>query len=587
MEGSRSRSYWRIGLTCATLGCLIVLLLLPSFRWLMVSQVHMLFTRPAAFIALLQDLGVKEFPMILEMSGAGRSDSDHRLQDVAAHHPDDLAIQIAAAWQARRSQTSGSVTETQDSYVTRLRDLRVRFPNAPSLYANILRSSTMSQIHIRRKEQEYFSSPSNGRFTYVSNVKPPDPAVFLAFDGDAARGEQLDPDNAYFPFMRAAGLYAVGRDKEALAAIHRAAGRTRWNDYLEDEAAGAYRLSAEAYIDHSALLRTVQVSAMLYPHFAQLRAAGRMTTYLAIQAEKAGDWEKGLAIRQDLMRAAAVLRAESHPIIGALVGTAIQNIAISYPGGVQMVSNPTLTDEQNVKAKREAWYSYLAARGKSEESVWTSWELTTGDQTKTLIRRGTNQNFAIGLPLFRVGLWWLADLIVMGGAFWLLATGGLSAILSHSNKNTPNIGSRISVPLICLGLLGLLSFQLARHAVGLTLIRDIQDNLINGGPNSQPLTFADLGVRLVMYAGLPVLALLIAAPILIYCLLRRIPLATGMSRGLTTAGCLLIFVYAGMLPATLRAESRLNHTLDRTLQHEGRFIASELKTTWPAAMPPD
>lgn len=51
----------------------------------------------------------------------------------------------------------------------------------------------------------------------------------------AARGEAADPDNAQFPILAAAGLYALGEVRQARATLMRAADKTEYRDYSREE----------------------------------------------------------------------------------------------------------------------------------------------------------------------------------------------------------------------------------------------------------------------------------------------------------------------------------------------------------------
>lgn len=76
---------------------------------------------------------------------------------------------------------------------------------------------------------------------------PPAAEHLAAYDRDAKEGERLDPDNAYFPLMRAVGLFAARRDKEAIEAIERASRKPRWEDYTNEEAEAHLHLLAKAF----------------------------------------------------------------------------------------------------------------------------------------------------------------------------------------------------------------------------------------------------------------------------------------------------------------------------------------------------
>ena len=129
-----------------------------------------------------------------------------RVHMVLAHHPNDFPLQIGAVMPyftgglfARRS----------------LRALISHFPDTPSLYANLLRCDAAGPVRLERPEIDSLT----GERPEKSSLRPvPSPADLASYDQTAATGERLDPDNAYFPFVRSAGLFAAHRDSDGLAA---------------------------------------------------------------------------------------------------------------------------------------------------------------------------------------------------------------------------------------------------------------------------------------------------------------------------------------------------------------------------------
>lgn len=110
-----------------------------------------------------------------------------------------------------------------------LRGLFDRFGDRPSLCAHILRYSTLSGVSIRRREETL------GVGAPPPPQPPPPPEVLAEFDRVAAQGERLDPDNAFFPMMRAVGYFAGKRDREAVQALLRASRKSRYDDYTNEE----------------------------------------------------------------------------------------------------------------------------------------------------------------------------------------------------------------------------------------------------------------------------------------------------------------------------------------------------------------
>src|SRR5262249_13571528 len=159
------------------------------------------------------------------------------------------------------------------------------------------------------------------------------------------------------------------RDAEALAAVQRAGQKPRFNDYAYDEVAGRWRLHEAAWGKESAFRRGVALASVLFPHYAQIRAVTRVATVKAVQAEQAGRAAEGLAIRQARLRCGARMRAQSHTLIGALVGVAISAIAMSRPGGVPpLAPGSSSSSDETARKRLDAYAAYLRRLGREEEA---------------------------------------------------------------------------------------------------------------------------------------------------------------------------------------------------------------------------
>jgi hypothetical protein len=105
----------------------------------------------------------------------------------------------------------------QKQTLERLRALAETFPDRADIRAHCLRFSWV-EVRLRRSEDRLMTgdiSPSPPK------VQIPTPDLLARFLHDVDAGERLDPDNSYFPLMRAIGLFAAHRDAEALAAVER------------------------------------------------------------------------------------------------------------------------------------------------------------------------------------------------------------------------------------------------------------------------------------------------------------------------------------------------------------------------------
>lgn len=76
----------------------------------------------------------------------------------------------------------------------------------------------------------------------------------------------------------------------------------------------------------------------------------------------------------------------------------------------------------------------------------------------------------------------------------------------------------------------------------------------------------------------------VAAITLVSCARRQNSLCTdivnGFRRGVFAAGCLLALMYGGLVIYSVRLENRVNYAFERTLVHEGRFVAELSGQQW-------
>jgi hypothetical protein len=566
---ARRRFPWLLALA---LGALLVMLAAPASRRLVFTQAKLLTGPPYALISLLKDLGVKEGIPEADTSGIDRA-----MIAAAERHPNDYQVQIARAIQRAYEQEQAAQNRaTPDMRVRNLRALTPRFPNSASLRAQILRYATMIEVRLHRDDGDYLLGGGR-RPNWVLPVNPSAPASLAAFDRDAAEGERLDPDNAFFPFMRAAGLFEARRDREALAALHRAAEKTRFEDYCADETMGVIKLREEATGDRSVIGRMAAQAAILFPHYATLRTAARVATYRAVVAEQAGRRLEGLAIRRDLMRAGGLLRAEGRTLIANLVGMAIAAIAMTRPGGVPPLPPGThLAPETRVRE----YAAYMEQIGHPEEARRAQAELAAGQQVKAIADKGTPVSVMGGAPLMRLLVWWNADMIVLADAFWLLALAGLMALLARGRfAGGIAPGAAAVAVLVLIAVVAWQSRWAEAAGAFMRVIRALTSDPTAPGPSGfslppMALRFLVVGTTLLVPALLIVGSAIAGA-------IRRKPLSGLLAGTGACLGSLFLLLYVGMALYTLRQETNLYAQMDRMLRHEGRYLAEITGRKWP------
>lgn len=321
----------RRALVGIAVGILLALLVAPQTRWLVLRQIS-----PGSFYS-----------------------ARHNRQFVQSH-PNDYQIQLAGK--------PDNPAQTQLQYA---RSLVPRFPENPSLRANILRYASAT-LHLNRPEADG-SLLSGNSPPQIFTPSPPTPAAKLAtFDADAAAGERLDPDNAYFPFMRSIGLFAAHQDAAGLAAIRRAGTKPAWREYLTDEVEGRWRI-LDSYDGHHEAVGGAAISAaILFPQYQIMRAEARLITEKAIRAELAGQAEDGLTLRRSLAHVGNLMGTQGTTYITNLVGIAIASISRIRPGGAAPLKS--LPDENHssslpnpiLQRRLNAYCAYVTQLGHPE-----------------------------------------------------------------------------------------------------------------------------------------------------------------------------------------------------------------------------
>ena len=283
----------------------------------------------------------------------------------------------------------------------------------------------LGKVHLERPEEEALLNP--GLRLNNSRIHHNAPADLAAFDADAAAGERLDPDNAYFPLMRAAGLFAAFRDAEGLAAFRRASRKPSWREYTADEVEARWRLHGEAFADPGALGRIAPAAGLFLPHYQQLRALARLILVKAVQQEAAGRRNEGLGLREELRCCGDLMRAQSTYLLGAIVGSAICAIATDRTGGMNQGAAPGPASDGQMWRHLDAYRAYATRLGHPEYAAREQAEAEAGRRMSAIGRFDDPARLSqYERPFLDLTRWWLADIAILSNVFWLLLLGGLT-----------------------------------------------------------------------------------------------------------------------------------------------------------------
>ena len=411
-----NNSNFRLALSGLALGALLALFIAPQTRWLVRLQT-------------------------LPPSLAGGNYERQKAQFVEAHLNDYL-VQLAG-------KTTNYSTQTQVQYA---RSLVSRFPESASLRANILRYA-LAKFRVYRAED--FLLQGNPVPAQIIDPKypPPTPAMIAAFDADAAAGERLDPNNAYFPLLRMFGLFAAHHDTEALAALQRASTETTWREYFEDEVEGHWRINDGVYGGREAIASMAVSASVLFPHYQYLRGIARIVTYKAVLLEQTGHPEAGLTLRRQMMHCGELMRGQSTSIIGNMVGMAISGVALSRPGGSAIVySRPNESLEQRAKRRLDIYCAYVTRIGHPTAAQEARAEYAAAAQVRKVTGHMGEYMFGVSTAdLTRSVIALASGWLIFAAAVCLLALTLFAAALSHLQS----VRERRPLPLpVSLGILG-------------------------------------------------------------------------------------------------------------------------------------
>lgn len=187
----------------------------------------------------------------------------------------------------------------------------------------------------------------------------------------SAEGQKLQPQNGFYDLCRAAALYALRRDDEALKAVQSASRKP-----FDDGATQATQARFYSVEKRSALLyedRVSVVSAQLFPSYATFRAVGRLAVARAQREEARGKVQNAVQIYGDVARLGGQIRDSKSVAILSMVGRAIQENAwlrgqslSSQMKNTPISSAPNRSFEQRITATARQFAAYSSTRNRPD-----------------------------------------------------------------------------------------------------------------------------------------------------------------------------------------------------------------------------
>lgn len=566
---------------------LLALLIAPQTRWLVVMQVGSALHLCHPFTWVTDDQPWAWY--VPEGKGyTALPEVDwHRHQAATVHDADSLPVQMAVT--VRFSQKASGEARG-------LRLLLSRFPASPPLYAAILRADCVSTIKLHRSEPDILNGKKLKDASYYTDVSTP--SELAAYDQAAGAGERCDPDNAYFPLMRAIGLFADHRDIDARSAIQRASRKPRWAEYREAELEGRWHLRQEAFGDHSAINKAGIRASLLYPYWFSLRAAAGIAVYQAMRLEQTGQFKKGLAIREAVFCCGSLMRKQSKASFMSFSGVAIVRLSMQRPGGTvtSKVSDEQFQDKA-AQARLVIYCAYLNRHGdlRGAQEARTEWaagqmagHVMGQDVGHCCLGETSNQVFAngpYGVPMGRLIVRWMACFCLLSNILWLLLLGGLASAFTHANclRDGQTLAKQLKVKIGTALVIGLAVWGIAAYWQA-SPIRDLLAVMVYFEAANY-LTMAEAVWGIPAYVGFASVPGFLLLFLTVRSLILRIPLLAGLIRGFQATAlplaCLLFLLYGGLTLSILRQERIVSQDLEQMQQGEGRYYAALTGQVWP------
>lgn len=459
--------------------------------------------------------------------GTSLEERDRTVFTLAQQHPESVPVVLAAAF----IQDDPKVAQRLCA------DLARRFPQEPAVAAGVLRAWLMRNncaLLPHRPQDEAVlqrrSPPSAWQRRLIWSPTQPPAGMVTPFLEQARHGEAIDPDNAFFPAMRAVALFTAHRDQEALQALQVAATKRCWDDYHTAMVQGRHELLTLHYGSHPALGDFWTGQFYDHPEPGALRIAIRLALVHAVRRELLGDLEGGFQIRRTLRILVTRLRESGAPLLSV-------RMVMERPGGLPVAALDDVQERVRGAALRCVYLDYLRHIGHPEEAA-----AVEGEQTAfRLARQQANEDARnLYLPLVGPLLTWGWSLVFLVGACHVLILGAVTALLQRTGRIRASLpahpGLRAALWLV-LGVLPLVAIALVSGAlfhswalypaVGLGVFALTQ--LVRTTPRGR--RWRSAGWLLAALAGLAALATLLYLPLSGPLALRSAVLGSGEGCG--------------------------------------------------------
>ncbi len=389
---------WMVGITA---GLMLALLIPPVTRIIMCAQFQ---------IAILHNGDIFKI--------------GSKLPQIASSYPNDIEVQVGALCLPQTWNNRYGIKENENATIRKISRIVARFPNEPVVYAVALKQLILSGMYLHRDKDQTIP-PDNNTVSVKSHV---DMRLTKLFDSYCMAGERLDPQNAFFYYMRSISLFIRHRDSDALRQIEIASQKPEYNDYFSLEDQYLVHTVDKITGGENVLVRFYTYAGVIFPEYADCSASARIAIHKACLLEQKGNFQAGFVIRRAVRKYGTLMSEDSKVDIGNLVGIAITGIAMDgfpgYPANTNPY-NPTIFD-----TRVKAYSDYLKNIHHPNEAADYLQQFKLSNTIRTVMRKNNN----IFDMIIKDCYVWLTGMIVLMNAYWIFLTSIASLILNKLTR---------------------------------------------------------------------------------------------------------------------------------------------------------
>lgn len=507
-----------------------------------------------------------------------------------AQYPDDVAIQFGGALRQSVSSASGQGFDSKER-AEQLRTVAAKFPDHPEILAATLRAESQAEVLVHRPEASQFLENKPAKNTGNVVIKPPklsDPAVVNRFIDQCREGERVDPDNAYFPLLRAMAHTELRQDKDAFAALHVAASKKVWREYIPEEFVANRTVNRGVYGQAGLIPEMAISAAILFPHYSSLRELSRVVASEAIRMEMKGNYAAGLSLRRDLFDVSEKVRNESTTLIGSLVGGAMLDTSRMRPAGVlpfkakqSRPDGPTFEEAKvarDINRKRFVEFAKKHGEGAFAERVVES--ARVGDLIRDISRKGSDRGIYGMESVTRLAIGQGTALILLANVLWMLIIGAIATAVVRTPRFVA--GNRLAPgPFVAavagIGVAMLASGALTGMSVGYTV------SAVSGMTGEAGTMFPMAAITAGMVVAFPMLLTIILA--IWAALNKRASFTRTITGGFAAASLpiatVMVLAWGAIVYYCAGLDAQGTAELVEMLQHEGKYLARIIGEKWP------